>query len=49
MTQKEILSYIWDDKKKERGKEEPLKQFDHSCDALRYYIKTKIKAWRLAA
>jgi PBSX family phage terminase large subunit len=48
-TQKEIMSYIWDEKAKLRGKEEPLKQHDHSCDALRYFIKTKIKAWRLAS
>jgi PBSX family phage terminase large subunit len=46
---KELYAYAWDAKKaEERGKEEPLKQSDHLCDALRYYIKTKIRRWRLA-
>jgi PBSX family phage terminase large subunit len=46
---KELYAYVWDAKKaEERGKEEPLKQNDHLCDALRYYIKTKIRRWRLA-
>jgi PBSX family phage terminase large subunit len=46
---KELYAYAWDSKKAmERGKEEPLKQNDHLCDALRYYVKTKIRRWRLA-
>ena len=34
-TQDEILGYTWNDKAK---KEEPLKQDDHGCDALRYLV-----------
>ena len=34
---KELGMYSWDDKKAVNGgKEEPLKQNDHYCDALRY-------------
>lgn len=49
-TPKEIMSYVWDEKAAvKRGIEEPLKQHDHCCDVIRYYVKTKIKAWRLAS
>lgn len=48
-TRDEHLGYVWNDKKAEKkGKEEPLKENDHSCDALRYFVKTIIKPWRLA-
>lgn len=36
----ELGLYQWDPKKSEAGKEEPIKQNDHSCDALRYGIYT---------
>lgn len=36
----ELGLYQWDAKKSESGKEEPVKQNDHSCDALRYGIFT---------
>ena len=33
--------YTWDEKKAENnGKEQPVKQFDHACDALRYMVMT---------
>ena len=36
----EFQSYTWDTKKNEKGKDEPLKAFDHILDALRYGIFT---------
>lgn len=44
----DILSYVWDEKAAQRGEEKPVKQNDHGADALRYYCKTIIKAFRLA-
>jgi len=46
---KEITSYVWDEKKSKAGEDQPLKEFDHLMDALRYLIKTIITARRLAA
>jgi len=34
----ELQSYCWDTKKSEKGEDEPIKKFDHACDALRYAI-----------
>lgn len=34
----EFQSYVWDSKKSEKGIDEPVKQFDHALDALRYAI-----------
>lgn len=48
-TRQEITSYVWDEKARERGVEQPLKVKDHAPDAARYFCKTKIKPWRLAA
>ena len=45
----ELRSYVWDEKAGERGEEKPVKQLDHGPDALRYYIKTKLPAWRKCA
>lgn len=45
----EMQSYVWDDKAAERGEEKPVKQKDHGPDALRYYVKTKLPKWRIAA
>ena len=41
-TKKEIYSYIWDEKKAERGEEEPVKENDHHMDADRYMFNTFI-------
>ncbi|QAS70252.1 PBSX family phage terminase large subunit [Oenococcus sicerae] len=35
---KELASYIWDDKASERGEDKPVKQHDHACDAMRYFV-----------
>lgn len=37
---KEFSSYIWDEKASERGEDKPIKQHDHACDALRYFVYT---------
>ena len=39
----EIASYVWNDKKAQKGPEEPVKEHDHACDAMRYYGKTIVK------
>lgn len=44
----EHQSYAWNEKRADKGIEEPVKANDHTCDALRYGVKTKIKPWRLA-
>lgn len=44
---KERSSYLWDEKAVQRGEEKPLKQQDHSMDAIRYFVKTIIKPRRL--
>jgi PBSX family phage terminase large subunit len=50
MTQEEIPGYQWNKKAaEERGKEEPIKENDHAPDAVRYFVKTIVMAWRLAA
>lgn len=43
----EIGSYLWDEKAAQRGVEQPLKEHDHACDAVRYYVKTIIRAVRI--
>jgi phage terminase large subunit len=45
----QMQTYAWDEKKGQRGLEEPVKSNDHGPDAARYCVKTKIAAWRLAA
>ncbi len=35
---REIETYVWDNKKSERGDDEPVKKDDHAIDALRYAI-----------
>lgn len=34
----ELASYRWNQKASERGQDEPLKEHDHACDAMRYGI-----------
>ena len=45
----EHQEYSWNDKKSQNGEEAPIKQHDHTCDAKRMVIHTKINDWRLAA
>lgn len=39
-TIKEFASYIWDEKAMEHGEDKPVKQHDHGCDAVRYFVST---------
>lgn len=43
----EMGSYVWDEKASQRGEEKPVKQNDHSEDALRYYVNS-LSDWRFA-
>lgn len=45
----EHQAYCWDEKRADNGKEQPKKAMDHTCDAGRYVVKTKVNPWRLAA
>jgi len=38
--EQEITSYVWD-QRAGRGREQPLKEADHACDALRYLVATR--------
>jgi len=50
MLHKELTSYVWDDKWIQKGgKERPVKINDHTCDALRYLVRTVIHPRRLTA
>lgn len=42
----EAPGYAWDEKKVERGREEPVKVADHSLDAGRYAVLTTEQFWR---
>lgn len=48
----EFASYVWDEKAGERGEDKPIKQYDHACDALRYFVytvltsKAKLKSFK---
>ena len=42
----EIPAYSWDDKAAERGEDRPLKQADHSLDAIRYGAISTETIWR---
>jgi PBSX family phage terminase large subunit len=44
---KERASYVWDEKAAQRGIEQPLKQTDHSMDALRYFVFTMLRKHRI--
>lgn len=46
---REISGYVWDEKARLRGEEQPVKVDDHACDALRYVIKTTANRWRISA
>lgn len=43
-TIKEFASYIWDDKAAEHGEDKPVKQHDHGCDAVRYFVSTVLNS-----
>lgn len=42
----ELPGYSWDDGAAERGEDKPIKENDHSCDALRYGVRTTEALWR---
>lgn len=42
----EMSEYSWDPKATERGEDKPLKENDHSVDALRYVVATTETNWR---
>lgn len=46
-TTEEMRSYVWDYKASLHGEERPIKEKDHSCDALRYIVYTMVKRFRL--
>ena len=46
-TRKDLETYSWDTKKTDKGKDQPLKVHDHSCDMIRYYVRTRIPDFRL--
>jgi PBSX family phage terminase large subunit len=46
MTIKELEQYAWSEKAAKRGEEEPIKDHDHTCDALRMGVMKVIAAWR---
>jgi PBSX family phage terminase large subunit len=41
----EAPGYVWDPKATEKGEDKPVKENDHSCDALRYVVKTSTHKW----
>lgn len=43
---KELPGYVWDPKATKEGRDEPLKEQDHSCDSLRYVVRTTESVWR---
>lgn len=46
---KEIRAYVWDEKQSRTGEDQPLREFNHLMDAIRYLVKTIVTARRLAA
>ncbi len=42
----QIPGYVWDEKASERGLDQPVKQDDDYCDALRYAVYTATPQWR---
>ena len=42
----EFQAYVWDEKASRNGDEKPVKQQDHSMDALRYFCMTVLPKWR---
>jgi PBSX family phage terminase large subunit len=48
-TRQELAGYVWDDKARIHGVEQPVKVNDHGCDQTRYIVRTILPSWRLAA
>jgi PBSX family phage terminase large subunit len=48
-TIQEMQTYAWDPRAAKLGEEKPLKIHDHCPDAFRYFAKTEVSYWRLAA
>ena len=46
-TLQEFGAYTWDEKAAEHGIEQPIKQNDHACDAIRYYVNTAVNMNRI--
>lgn len=46
-TCKELVSYAWNEKLALVGTEEPIKESDHALDAWRYFVNTRVAAWRV--
>ncbi len=47
---RELRSYVWDSKAAQTtGEEKPVKMLDHGPDSLRYFCKTILPDWRIAA
>ena len=44
---KEFSAYMWDSNRADKGKEIPVKENDHACDALRYFCKTIVKSYKI--
>lgn len=44
----QLQSYSWDEKAAKRGEEKPLKENDHTVDAIRYGMHTRVPDWRIA-
>lgn len=44
---REVTNYSWDEKRAINGEERPIKENDHTCDAIRYYINTRVPKWRV--
>jgi PBSX family phage terminase large subunit len=44
----QLQSYSWDEKAAKRGEEKPLKENDHTVDAIRYGMHTRVPEWRIA-
>lgn len=42
---KEFSNYIWDSKAADRGEDKPIKEHDHSMDAIRYFCFTILKGF----
>lgn len=42
----EMPGYSWDDEAAAKGEDKPIKADDHSCDALRYGVRTTEALWR---
>ncbi|MFI0711709.1 PBSX family phage terminase large subunit [Streptomyces inhibens] len=42
----ELPGYAWSEEAAQKGEDKPIKQNDHSCDALRYVIHSTAHEWR---